>query len=271
MTIHATCPGCGASYKLRDEIQGKKVRCTDCQQTFVADPVAGAPEEQPVREGPAAKRKPPRRKRRAPKEKGSPILLFSLCVLAVLVVLGGLRVLGYFMFKGEVQEELTDVDRGVLLTAGQLDPKLTGSEVDPGQGSFRKVRRRWGSYELTYRHGTPTEAKEELYVGCLVDVSPREADAQVMFIRASAELSLGTDWEGISEPKKVPNDKVFRWGDESKFVILRQGNADVGNIFVARKGRRVIKVVLVGVSFRDGAGFSVLLTPVLQRFEKYNP
>jgi predicted Zn finger-like uncharacterized protein len=36
MAIAARCPHCGASYTLRDETQGKTVRCKQCNQTFVA-------------------------------------------------------------------------------------------------------------------------------------------------------------------------------------------------------------------------------------------
>src|SRR5260370_39023857 len=34
MSIEATCPGCGATYSLSDDLSGKKVRCQKCQETF---------------------------------------------------------------------------------------------------------------------------------------------------------------------------------------------------------------------------------------------
>src|SRR5947209_274701 len=35
MTIAATCPGCGAAYNLNDAMEGKRVRCRDCQKGFL--------------------------------------------------------------------------------------------------------------------------------------------------------------------------------------------------------------------------------------------
>src|SRR5579885_36552 len=38
MPFDAICSACGATYSLRDEMQGRKVRCKKCQQAFVAEP-----------------------------------------------------------------------------------------------------------------------------------------------------------------------------------------------------------------------------------------
>src|SRR5262245_11251144 len=35
MAVRVTCPGCGAAYSLPDNLCGKNVRCTRCQQVFV--------------------------------------------------------------------------------------------------------------------------------------------------------------------------------------------------------------------------------------------
>jgi predicted Zn finger-like uncharacterized protein len=42
MPFHAVCPACRTSYSLVDDLRGKKVRCKQCEQAFVAAPVAAA-------------------------------------------------------------------------------------------------------------------------------------------------------------------------------------------------------------------------------------
>ena len=64
---------------------------------------------------------------------------------------------------------------------------------------------------------------------------------------------------------------LFRWGDESRCIVLRQVPNAVGNLFVARKGRKIFQLVVVGVAFDRGDEFKTLLTPVLQRLETYSP
>ena len=34
MAVEALCPICGAVFNLRDDMQGKKVRCTKCEHVF---------------------------------------------------------------------------------------------------------------------------------------------------------------------------------------------------------------------------------------------
>jgi len=36
MAVSVTCPGCGTSYPVADDLLGKKIRCKKCQETFVA-------------------------------------------------------------------------------------------------------------------------------------------------------------------------------------------------------------------------------------------
>jgi predicted Zn finger-like uncharacterized protein len=59
MPIRVTCPECGHSYAVNDELRGKKVRCRECEGVI---PVGAAPKSgggSEVREGPPRKQAPP--------------------------------------------------------------------------------------------------------------------------------------------------------------------------------------------------------------------
>jgi predicted Zn finger-like uncharacterized protein len=61
MAVEALCPTCGATFSLRDELQGKKVRCTKCEQVFTvggdakAKPAEAKQSVQPKPTAPAGK------------------------------------------------------------------------------------------------------------------------------------------------------------------------------------------------------------------------
>src|SRR5262245_40598595 len=48
MAIPLTCPLCGAAYRLPDNLQGKQVRCSKCQKTFMVPAAAAPAAEEPL-------------------------------------------------------------------------------------------------------------------------------------------------------------------------------------------------------------------------------
>src|SRR6266446_4747046 len=66
MAVEALCPICGATFSLRDDMAGKKVRCTKCEQVFTvggeakAKPAAEKVSVQPRPAAPAKKSAPAR-------------------------------------------------------------------------------------------------------------------------------------------------------------------------------------------------------------------
>jgi LSD1 subclass zinc finger protein len=139
MPFQAMCPQCRKTLRLADETRGKKVRCSSCQEIFVAGaatPGAGAASVKPARPaaGPAAKpradapaditRSKPKPARRPaddeddyptpPKKKKSilPVVLIG-CGALVLVCGGGVSIAGFLIYRGvnkaanAVQQEYT--------------------------------------------------------------------------------------------------------------------------------------------------------------------
>ena len=62
---------------------------------------------------------------------------------------------------------------------------------------------------------------------------------------------------------------LFAWGDESRYGQLQAAGQPFGNIFVARKGNRVVYCVFSGVYFDDAEAIAELLTPALDRLDAY--
>ena len=61
---------------------------------------------------------------------------------------------------------------------------------------------------------------------------------------------------------------LLRWGDASRFGILKTDGEPFGNLFLARKGRIVATLVIAGVYFEDTA-VQELIMPRLAKLDSY--
>jgi hypothetical protein len=69
----------------------------------------------------------------------------------------------------------------------------------------------------------------------------------------------------------VERNDLFRWGDRSRFGIVKSDGLPRGNLFVARKDRFVFHLVVVGVYFEDSEAFADLVMPALLHIESSRP
>src|SRR5438105_6958098 len=226
MSITAQCSECGSEYRLREEFEGKKVRCKKCGAEFR---VAADAEQQVVAvsvhqddedDTEAATERPrkplkkdgdgerPRRKKVA-KEKGFRTVAGFVALIGLAVAfLVGLGFLFYFMTAKEIEQKITDADRAAVLTADQIDPKISGGKIPSGAGTFHKIRDRYGKYILTYTYGAADESMNSFFVETTITIAPYESEAEVVYTRASGAMALGTGWEGKTVPKKIDVNKM---------------------------------------------------------------
>lgn len=131
MSIKSTCPHCGESVTVPDQLLGKKVRCKKCQETFLAEDLDGDDEEyldedddqiqaEPRSSRPATRPRlqdddeedePPRRK---PAEKSSTgLILMILGGVAAFLLLACCLPTGYFawQFKRGWDSAMADLDQ----------------------------------------------------------------------------------------------------------------------------------------------------------------
>lgn len=111
MSIRAECPACGASYKLRDELAGKRVRCKECGDTFAVGGRARRAADEDAAPGRASS--------------GAPVaLIIAGCVVGVLVLVGG--TVGFFVWrsKGCVKASLARWPRS-MAAAGNRTTKIS--------------------------------------------------------------------------------------------------------------------------------------------------
>jgi hypothetical protein len=268
LTIH--CPGCGAALPLDDRLAGCPIHCPQCRHEFTVPesvPIAEGEPSRPVR-WPEERIKRPRRK---PGKGLSILLTCGIVAVVVLLACGGLGTAIYFLFIHEIEEPVTATDRSMIITAERLTEFVPTLQPDPSRGNLRKVRHHDGSRELTYEYETPDGTEKSLYVNHEVNVERSPQDAQYAYGGLGIGTNIGLRLGGTGKVRQVERNDLWRWGDDSKCVLLMNGDDKVGNLFMARKGRRYFSLMIVGVYFEDRQAIQQLLGPMLQRLDSYEP
>lgn len=210
---------------------------------------------------------PPDQYPQRPVKKSKTWLIVLIVVGVSLVAVVGMCVVGGLVFEFTKKElPVQPQDREVVLDIQRLETFVDDYQSDPKHETISKHRYLDNSHEVVYEYEDPGD--EGIYLICTVTVENSVSDANATYLGESKGTELGT---AFSDVDIVDRDEIFRWGDKSRFALIKADNLPVGNFFVARKGTRVFAVVFGGVYFDDGASVRELLIPVLSNLESYQP
>jgi hypothetical protein len=264
---------------MQEELAASAVRCPRCQheftlgdtpppssQSFVLEKTAAVEPSAPARQSNDDLKELPR-----PRLRHRRPLLFTCGVVGgvLLLVCGGLGTLLYFVFIRDIEEPVTAADRELPISAEHLGRWVNGLGVDPTRGTLRKVRHLDGSRELEYEYESPDGSSHPLYVAHSIGVERSAQDAS----GAYGGLSIGTELEAHLSGKtlrQVERRDLWSWGDSSRCVVLYNGDDPVGNIFMARKGRRYFQLRIIGIYFENAKAINDLLGPFLRKLDSYD-
>jgi len=163
---------------------------------------------------------------------------------------------------------LEEADRGLLVTAEDLG--AWGVPIDRGAASVVERRTRYfdGSLAVEYEFDASESSESPLFVTSSVDFEMTEGDARTYFavLRKSFELTAG--WEGMGVN---PAPSPYAAGDDSYYAMLDYDGAAVGNLFLARHGKKTFFFVVSGYHIEDPGQFAALVEPRLAYLEGYKP
>ena len=268
-----TCPGCGADLGRHEESTRRLTCCPYCQYAIAAADSAPPSQAHVVAEVP-----PPASPRRyedvtkPPLRRKSPVwtvlLTCGIIAVVILVMCGGGGTLMYFLFIHEIEEPFTAADRDLLITAERVKPFLATLRIDPALGKPRKLRHLDGSRELEYEYESTEGANSVLYISHNIGVERSAESARGAYGGLGIGTSIGLRLEN-KNIRQVERADLWSWGDTSRCIVLYNGDAPVGNIFMGCKGRRYFQLTLSGVYFDKADAIRELLQQVLQKLESY--
>jgi hypothetical protein len=193
------------------------------------------------------------------------VLIVGLVMGGLFLVCSGLGVGGYFLFVHEIDVPVEAADRSLVVTAKRVAEFVPKLRVEPARDTFQKVRTLDGSRQLTYEYESIHDEDNILYVNHQVYVDQTLDGAQGAYVG----LGIGTRLFGFQQVKEVERNDLWKWGDTSRCAILMRDGKSVGNLFMARKGRRYFLLIIVGVYFEEKGAIHDLLDPFLQRLDAY--
>jgi hypothetical protein len=195
------------------------------------------------------------------------LLVIPLGLLALIVFVVGM---GAVYVLTAAEEEVTAEDRQLVVDIQALAGLMEDFVPDLSNETITKRRYFDRSYDIEYEYDDPND-DDEPYLYCCVTVERKHSDAITSYVAAWQTSRLGMAWGADAEVEVVERNDLFQWGDQSRFAIVKADGEPCGNLFVARKGKTVIDVMVGGVYFDEPEGFSGFVSPALSKIEKHRP
>lgn len=207
---------------------------------------------------------PPRRR------SSNVFIVVGVVVGVVLLILALFCGFGAFYIYTAQEQPVTAGDRQVIVDAAALAEHMEDFTPNENFETISKLRYLDGSSELDYKYDAAS-ADDEPFVNCTVSVESSESDARDGYRVLWMSTDIGMRIAAESDVKIVERKDFFRWGDDSRFGSVESNGFSVGNVFIARKGKKVFYLLFVGVQFDDPDEFSDLVMPALNRLDAYTP
>jgi hypothetical protein len=217
-----------------------------------------------VRPGPHPQRHPRDRHRPRP-------WLWILCLVPVtLVGIGAAFVgLGTLYSMTGTEETLAPGERELMLDIGHLAGWMEGYAPDLAGETVIKTRYADHSYDIQYTYEVPDDSAP--YLSYMLNFEPTETDADSTYFSLWGGSKVAFYAFGAMDVAVDEQDDLFRWGDESRFGVLRTEGKPFGNVFIAKRGKTVVYLLLTGIYFEDPDNVSTLLTPYLEKLDALPP
>ena len=196
---------------------------------------------------------------RTPPRKSKKVLWILLLIPGAIIALVLLVVVGGFLFIATGTEEpVTDEDRAVLVDINLVAEWMEDYIPQRRGEKITKTRYIDGSYDIDYEYDIPDDA-DAPYLNCTVTVEKNSTDALLSYGSIWGGGKIGMAMFSDVEIEVVERNDLFKWGDRSRFAILKSEGAPFGNMLITRKGRRIFFLLLSGIYFDDREAIGGLL------------
>ena len=153
-------------------------------------------------------------------------------------------------------------DRAVAITRDDFAVWLDPYGLEATKETLTK-RRHLGAYTLRYEYqGESDELYAVVNSEVMVLRNPEDAGRAYRSIAWGARVGAG---------EVEPVETTLEWADESQVHFILSDGRQIGNLYVGRRGRVTVMVVIAGLYSSDAALFESLIAPGLWRLGSYDP
>lgn len=173
-----------------------------------------------------------------------------------------------YLFSGQ-EVALSPEEKRLILDIEALSQWM---EYSPNSSAATITKTRYldGSVGIDYEY-QDSEDTSTPYLSYSLNLERTAADATLVYMPMWAATKVGLGFSESANVSIQERNDLFRWGDASRFGLLKSNGSAFGNLFVARKGKTVVFCAFSGVYFDDTESIRQLLSPVLSRLDRYEP
>lgn len=195
--------------------------------------------------------------------------ILILIPLGLVAALGAIVGLGALFNLTGTNVALAAGERELVVDITHLQGWMEGYTPNLTGESLSKTRYIDDSFEIEYVYDVP-EDDEAPYLSYSVTFEPSVSDASTTYVSLWGGTKVAFYVFGEVQVEVREMNEIFRWGDESRFGLLLAGDRPFGNVFVAKKGKRVVYLLVSGIYFDDSESFSGFLTPYLEKLDAFS-
>ncbi|HEY7820373.1 MAG TPA: hypothetical protein VIG29_19265 [Vicinamibacteria bacterium] len=189
--------------------------------------------------------------------------------MGIVASLGAVIGLGALFNMSGTSVALASDERELVVDISHLKEWMEGYSPDPAGETLEKTRYIDDSYEIEYVYDLP-ENEEAPYLSYTLTFEPSASDASTTYVSLWGGTKVAFYVFGEVEVDVQEKNEIFRWGDESRFGLLVAEGRPFGNVFIAKKDKRVVYLLVSGIYFDDTENFSNFLTPYLEKLDAFS-
>lgn len=212
--------------------------------------------------------RPPAGLRRANLRPRAWLWITILVPLGIVASLGLVVGLGALFNMTGTSVALAASERDLVVDISHLKGWMEGYTPNLAGETVSKTRYIDDSFEIEYVYDLPEDEKAP-YLSYTVTFEPNETDASTTYVSLWGGTKVAFYVFGEVQVEVQEKNEIFRWGDQSRFGLLLAESRPFGNVFVAKKGKRVVYLLVSGIYFDDTDSFSQFLAPYLERLDAF--
>ena len=163
---------------------------------------------------------------------------------------------------------ISDKEWQVVIDARDLAAWSDGLPIEAQYEQLTKVRFFDFSHEVSYEYDHDAYG---VYLNSTLNVEKKASDALATYLPLWAATKAGLSLTAETEITVEEPEGFFAWGDQSRFAILHSNGSPFGNLFIARKGKKVFYLMVAGIYFDSASQWQEFVSPTLQSIEHYSP
>jgi hypothetical protein len=196
------------------------------------------------------------------------VLVITFACMMGLAGVGMFCYIIYVSVQGVINPGSSPVeDRKLIVTAEEMRI-FEGPEVVPENEKFHSQKAFDGSRTVEYSYSHHADSGGRFYLSSTAQIFPQSLTTMQMFRMQQFAIKGGLSMAG--ETTTEPAQSLLTLGDDHYAAVLKTKatGVPVGNLFIVRKGRAMLTVIVIGIQLTERTEVETLLGPAVEEMSR---